>query len=503
MTPSQLPLNERVTANPEQPVQASARYVLYWMTAQRRTRANFALERAVDWARHLGRPLLVLEALAVDYEHASDRLHRFVLDGMKDNAAACLRHGVRYLRYVEPRAGAGRGLVKALARHAAVVVTDDHPAHPLGDLAARLRPHLAVRLEQVDSCGLLPMRGTPKVFTTAYAFRRHLPHELPAHLASMPRDHPLRRLRSMPRAVVARSILTRWPELRADPSSDPTALLATLPIDHTVGAVAATRGGSREARARLTHFLAQGLEHYQDDRNHPGEECESGLSPYLHFGHVGSHEVFQAVVAREGWTPDDLDTVVRGKRAGWWGMAPEAEAFLDQVVTWRELAINTCVHLPETYASMASLPAWALRTLHTHALDPRPYTYAPEELEQGATHDAIWNAAQHQLRAQGTIHNYLRMLWGKKILEWSRSPDEALATMIHLNDKYALDGRDPNSYAGILWCLGRNDRAWGPERPIFGTVRYMSSDQARKKLKLGSYLTRFTAAGSKPVGNAR
>lgn len=490
MTPPQPASNQRVTADDRAQARSGARYVLYWMTAQRRMRANFALDRAAAWAQHLGRPLLVLEALAANYEHASDRIHRFVLDGMKDNAEACQRHGVRYLRYVEPRAGAGRGLVKDLAQHAAVVVTDDHPAHPLGNLAARLGPAVGAPVEKVDSCGLLPMRSTPKVFTTAYAFRRHLQHELPAHLASMPSDNPLLPLRSMPKAVVARSTLTRWPELRAAPDSDPAPLLAGLPIDHAVG-ITATRGGSRAAKTRLTRFLTSGLKHYHDSRNHPDESCESGLSPHLHFGHIGSHEVFKAIVAREHWSRDDLDTVVRGKRTGWWGMSPEAEAFLDQVVTWRELAINTCVHLPDTYASLASTPGWAQRTLHAHAGDPRPYVYTCEQLEQGATHDEVWNAAQNQLRSQGTIHNYLRMLWGKKILEWSASPEEALVTMIHLNDKYALDGRDPNSYAGILWCLGRNDRAWGPERQIFGTVRYMSSDSARKKLHLKDYLARF------------
>lgn len=486
---------ERVTTLGEAPPRPSARYVLYWMTAQRRTNSNFALDRATDWALRLGRPLLVLEALAVDYEHASDRIHGFVLDGMTENATACRRYGVRYLRYVEPTPGSGRGLVEQLAQHAAVVVTDDHPAHPLGDLGRRIQERIDVRLECVDACGLLPMRGTPKAFPTAYSFRRHLQRALPAHLEAMPLQDPLRRLRDMPRAVVPSSVIDRWPELRASSTLGSVACSSTLPIDHAVGATD-TRGGARAGRVRLASFLRHDLQRYHESRNHPDDACESGLSPYLHFGHIGSHEVFRKVVRREGWEIGELESVSRGQRAGWWGMSPEAEAFLDQVVTWRELSINTCVHLPDSYATMASLPGWAQRTLYAHAEDLRPHVYSLDVLERGKTHDVVWNAAQRQLLEQGTIHNYLRMLWGKKILEWTPSPDEALETMIYLNDKYALDGRDPNSYAGILWCLGRHDRAWGPERPIFGTVRYMSSDRARKKLHLDGYLARFGAGAS-------
>jgi deoxyribodipyrimidine photo-lyase len=490
---------ERVGTLQDVPPKSPARYVLYWMTAQRRTRANFALDRAVAWAQHLRRPLLVLEALAANYEHASDRIHRFVLDGMASNAAACRDHGVRYLAYVEPAASAGRGLIKALAAHAAVVVTDDHPAHPLGNVAERASRSIDTRLECVDSYGLLPLRTMPKAFTTAYAFRRHLQRELPTQLECMPRNEPLRLLRGMPAAVAPRAVLQRWPELRAQP--DALMSLAGLPIDHTVPPTD-LRGGSQAGRLRLATFIAGGLGSYADERNHPDDDGESGLSPYLHFGHLGVHEVFRAVAAREDWTRDDLDTVARGKRAGWWGMSPAAEAFLDQVVTWRELSSNTCVHLPDTYTSLASLPHWAQRTLHAHAIDPRPFTYTLETLEQAATHDEVWNAAQRQLLQCGTMHGYLRMLWGKKILEWTQTPDEALATMILLNDKYALDGRDPNSYAGILWCLGRHDRAWGPERPIFGTVRYMSSDQARKKLRLKGYLERFAGRTSRSGAGA-
>jgi deoxyribodipyrimidine photo-lyase len=173
-------------------------------------------------------------------------------------------------------------------------------------------------------------------------------------------------------------------------------------------------------------------------------------------------------------------------------MRPAAEAFLDQLVTWRELGFNSAWQ-QDSAEAYSSLPAWARKTLAAHAGDPRPYIYSARRLGAADTHDPVWNAAQRQLLREGRIHNYMRMLWGKKILEWTRSPRQALAVMLELNNRYALDGRDPNSASGILWCLGRYDRPWGPVRPIFGTIRYMSSDSARRKFRLGPYLERYGA----------
>jgi deoxyribodipyrimidine photo-lyase len=181
----------------------------------------------------------------------------------------------------------------------------------------------------------------------------------------------------------------------------------------------------------------------------------------------------------------------RGKRSGWWGLSADAEAFLDELVTWRELGLNFCAQRAD-YDRYESLPAWARATLERHARDRRPHVYALEQLERAQTHDELWNAAQNQLRVEGRIHNYLRMLWGKKILHWSASPREALAILIELNNKHALDGRDPNSYSGIFWTLGRFDRPWGPEREVFGTVRYMSSESTRRKLRVEDYVARWS-----------
>ena len=241
---------------------------------------------------------------------------------------------------------------------------------------------------------------------------------------------------------------------------------------------------------RSSLFVDQRLDHYVSKRNLPGDNGTTGLSPYLHFGHISTHEIFERLRGHTAWRIEDLADTENGKRNGWWGVDENTEALLDQLVTWRELGFNMCYHRRD-YARYNSLPHWAQQTLNQHAKDPRPFCYNLHDFDTAATHDPLWNASQRQLVRSGTVHNYLRMLWGKKILEWSSSPPEALKIMIHLNNKYALDGRDPNSYSGIFWTLGRYDRAWGPERPIFGKIRYMSSENTARKFPLHGYLEKW------------
>ena len=267
--------------------------------------------------------------------------------------------------------------------------------------------------------------------------------------------------------------------------------VASLPIGHEVFGVE-SRGGSVQGKRLLKIFLEKKLSLYPEARNHPDEEGSSGLSPYLHFGHIAVHEVFRKIIHQEEWNPGYISRKTTGGRSGWWGMGEAAEAFLDQLITWREVGFNMC-RLQKDYDQYGSLPGWALKTLHDHKKDPRPYLYSPDVFERAGTHDALWNAAQTQLLEEGRIHNYLRMIWGKKILQWTASPEKALDLMIELNNKYALDGRDPNSYSGIFWVLGRYDRAWGPERPIFGKVRFMSSKNTLRKLKAREYMQKYAA----------
>ncbi len=478
-----------VRINPvnEEPVRPERDYVLYWTTAYRRTTYNFALQRAVERAAELHKPLIVLEALRVDYPWASDRFHRFILEGMADNRADFARSNAAYYPYVEREPGDGRGLLSALAAQACVVVTDDFPAFFLPHTVGAAARQVDVRLEAVDSNGIHALRAPGNAFTTAHAFRRWLQSNIYEDLAAFPLANPLGD-RALVQGSVPDGIAKRWPIAELEPAGI-NAAIQSLPIDHNVAPVDRL-GGSRAARARLADFSPR-LSRYEDERNHPDADGGSGLSPYLHFGHISSHEVFLAVADAEEWSVGDISSRRDGGRSGFWGMSAPAEAFIDQLITWRELGFNFCAHRDD-YDRYESLPEWSRRTLEEHAADPRPEQYSMEQLEQAGTTDPMWNAAQTQLQRDGMIHNYLRMLWGKRILEWSPSPREALGRMIHLNNKYALDGRDPNSYSGIFWVLGRYDRAWGPRRPIFGTVRYMSSANTARKLHVGDYLKRYT-----------
>jgi len=466
--------------------QEEAAYVLYWMIAARRTRYNFGLQHAANRAAALGLPLLVFEPLRLDYPWASNRFHNFVIRGMRDNQRALDGTPVTYYPYVEPRKGASKGLLVSLSKSAALVVSDDSQIPCLAKMLGRVAPRLKVRLEVVDGNGIYPIHATSRVFTTAASFRRHLQKELPEHLADMPKKNPLARCKLRTLECLAPSIVKRWPPMQLETREwQPDALA----IEHDVGAVPGM-GGPVAASKALARFLDRSFSDYLSLRNEPAAECQSYLSPYLHFGHISAHEVFLAIVGREDWSPGRLAEKPNGSRTGWWGAAEATEAFLDQLITWRELGHNMAA-LEPTYQDFESLPAWAQGTLNHHANDPREFVYDLDTFESANTHDPLWNAAQTQLLREGTIHNYMRMLWGKKILEWTPTPHDALRIMIELNNKYALDGRDPNSYSGIFWTLGRYDRAWGPERPIFGKVRYMSSQNTARKLKVKRYLEKY------------
>ncbi len=486
MHPS-VPAARLVAAN-DRPVRSDGDCVVYWMIAARRRRANFALQRAVAHARELQRPLVVLEPLRAGYPWASDRLHAFVLQGMADNQRDFAAAGVTYLPYVEPEPGAGRGLLAALAASACVVVTDEFPCFFVPRMVAAAARALPVRVETVDGNGLLPLRAADKVFARAVDFRRCLQRTLAPHLGAFPVGDALRGYDLGP-AKLPRGVASRWPMASAALLAAEPRALAALPIDHAV-AVAPTRGGAQAAGAALRTFLADKLARYADERSDPDADCASGLSPYLHFGHLSVHQVFAGLAQQEGWQREQLRATASGQR-GWFGMGANAEAFLDELVTWRELGFNYLARRSD-YEDFASLPAWATATLAAHAGDARSHVYTLDEFAAARTHDAVWNAAQTQLRETGVLHNYLRMLWGKKVLEWTRSPAEAFAILIELNNRYALDGRDPNSYTGISWVFGRYDRPWAPERDVYGVIRYMSSANTVKKLRMKQYLARWS-----------
>ena len=480
----------RVRAQNTQPIENGGKFVLYWMTAARRARFNFGLQRAAELAIQLGKPLLVVEPLRCDYPDACDRFHQFVVEGMAANAAALRETNAFYYPYTERVPGEGRGLIETLSHAAAVVVTDWFPGYFLPRMTAALAQRVAIRVEAIDSTGLIPAASHGRPFPTARGYRAFMQRTLKDHLADFPVEDPaalvagLRRLRAIPGDV-----RSRWPPLTDRELAQPGQLVAGLPINHAIPAVQFT-GGSPAADARLSSFVRSRLPLYGTEHNHPDADATSKLSPYLHFGHISPHQVFSAVMTAERWTTRKLQKTRAGAREGWWGVSSSAEHFLDQLTVWRELAFNGCAWTPD-FHSYDALPSWARATLDAHLEDARPHVYSLAQLEGAETHDPVWNSAQRQLRQEGWFHGYLRMLWGKKILEWCRHPAEALERMEILMNRYSLDGRDPVSYLSYGWVLGRADRPW-PEREIFGTVRCMTSASARRKLRMTDYLRTFS-----------
>lgn len=470
----------RIRALNEAAVRSDRDYVLYWMTSFRRAGWNFSLQRAVEEAVRLKKPLVIFEPLRTGYEHANDRLHAFVLQGMRENERRFAKTAALYLPYVERRADEGKGLLAALAQRACLLVGDDWPSFFVPGMQAAAAQRVDVRFEVVDSNGLYPMWHTTRVFSTAHSFRTHLQKVLPPHLLEFPLADPLAgvklpRLASLPKG--------RW-------KFGTEVEVADLPIDHSVPAVAIT-GGSAAGEARLKTFVDLRLADYAEERNEPEIDGTSMLSAHLHFGHVSAHQLFARIAKREKWDAERLGKSIGGAREGWWKLSASTEAFVDQFVTWRELGFNMSSHRPQSYRSLDSLPGWARDTIAAHAKDPRAHLYSLKELELSQTHDPLWNAAMGQLRRDGWFHNYLRMLWGKKIYEWSKSAADALHVMEHLMGKYSLDGRDPISWSGYFWVLGRYDRAWGPERKVFGKLRYMSSDNTAKKISVKKYVATY------------
>jgi deoxyribodipyrimidine photo-lyase len=469
------PLNPR-------PERADGAYVLYWMVAHRRPFHNFALQHAVERAVALGKPLLIVEWLGLGHPWAGDRFHRFMLEGMVDHMAHFATTTATYRPWIETVTTRRGEALDRLFVTAAAIVTDDWPCFIHPGLIADAAQRAPVAMTAVDSNSLLPL-SQAALKERAVDFRRHLQKTLAPHLDRFPVADPLRGVRLPPLAQVPL------------PVQDPAAFLApgglaALPIDHTVGA-GVDRGGFRAAATCLARFRAERLARYHEDRSDVEAEAASGLAPWLHYGHISVHEIVATLLQAEDWSPARLGAVTASKE-GWWGTSPALESFLDELVTWRELGHAYC-RLQPRYDQWDTLPAWARATLEAHAADVRPRVYTRAQLDAAETHDPLWNAAQRQLVTEGRMHNYLRMLWGTKVLEWSRTPQEAFDTLIHLNNRYAQDGCDPNSYSGIAWCFGRFDRPWAPMRPIFGSIRYMSSDNTARKFRVKGYLARYGA----------
>ncbi|HVK11423.1 MAG TPA: deoxyribodipyrimidine photolyase [Gemmataceae bacterium] len=492
-TPRARPVNDRPPAR-------DRAYVLYWMQAYRRLDRNHALDYAVAAAKAWAKPLVVYEGLRLDYPWASGRHHAFMLEGMAANAKAAKMLGVNYWPFVETPDRPARGLLRKLAANACLVVTDDYPAFIVPGQTAALADRVDVPVTAVDGNSLVPLAHLGPAVSAAAHLRPRIHKAFAdawAHRAAAEPDLP------QPLRTKIDPPFEPW-----DPSVKVDAFIGGLPIDQSVGRVPGVTGGCVAGRKVLATFLADKLPRYGEGRNAPDDPdatAQSRLSPYLRHGHVSIQEVAEGVLG-DDWEPGMLNPAQRGKREGYFHPDANVNSFLDEALTWRDVGYHwhyrrnealgaraaewkavDGVKVPAYFDLASTLPEWAKATLTKHAKDSREFTYSLGEWEAATTHDELWNAAQKELVATGRIHNYLRMLWGKKVLEWSRTPEEAYLVLEHLNNKYAIDGRDPNSYTGVLWTFGLFDRPWAPERPVFGTVRFMSSGNTAKKFKLDGY----------------
>ena len=427
-------------------------YVLYWMQQSQRTEYNHALEYAAEQANELQLPLLVVFGLMADYPEANLRHYTFLLEGLRDVQDNLARRGIQLVvRFSRPPQVA----LELGARAALIVCDRGYLRHQRG-WRKQVAEQAACRVMQVEADVVVPVEVASN--KAEYAARTLRP-KIHKHL-----DRFLVGLETIP--VLKPSLDLAVDGIKLD---DVDSVLNVLNIDRSVNPVGILYpGGESAAQARFQLFLENSFKRYQENRNQPQTDDVSGMAMYLHFGHVSPIQL--ALLAR------DAETVAADNR----------EAFLEELIVRRELSINF-VQYTQDYDAYASLPDWSKKTLNGHRRDPRAVVYTPEQLENAETHDEYWNAAMKEMRCSGYMHNYMRMYWGKKILEWSAAPEEAYETTLRLNNKYFLDGRDANSYGNVAWIFGQHDRPW-KERPIFGTVRYMSAAGLERKCDIQGYV---------------
>ncbi len=423
-------------------------YVLYWMQSSHRTEENPALRYAVERGDQAHLPLVVYFGLWQTYPEANLRHFRFMLEGLAEVARSLESLGIRFILRIEPP---DKGVLD-LATNAALLIVDRGYLRQQQLLYRHVAERCPCSLVQVEGNVVVPVEAaSQKEEYSAATFRRKVTYHVDRFLHPFNTGSPERS-----------SLGLDLPTLAGETTD---ALLSQLTIDRSVLPSALYKGGTAEANRRYEQFLDNRLGGYADNRNDPGGDGGSDMSPYLHFGQVSP--VTLAVLAQEqggNGTP----------------------AFLEQLIVRRELAVNF-VRYNGNYDSFSSLPTWAQKTLALHHADPREYGYSLNELEHAATHDPYWNAAQKEMMKTGKMQGYMRMYWGKKVLEWSKTPEDAYPAALYLNNKYEIDGRDPNGYAGVAWCFGKHDHPWG-ERPIFGMVRYMNAKGLTRKFEMDQYL---------------
>lgn len=428
-------------------------YIVYWMQASQRVEYNHALEFAIRLANKYSVPVVVYFELIDDFPEANARHYYFMLEGLLEIEKELGKLKISFV--VNHFSEKKHTDLIMLSRDALLVVTD----RGYLTIQNKWRNSYAVRLPcpfiQVESDVIVPVEiASPREEYSAATFRKKITPRLDKYLQKLNQTPPRKS-----------SAHFRFNSYTLSPLNK---ALSYLSIDRTFSPSPFYHGGTEEAKRHLESFLAKRIKYYAQLKNDPAKEFTSNLSPYLHFGQISPLFVALKVMVYQGF---------KGK-----------DDFLEELIIRRELAINF-VYYNSEYASYCCLPDWAKKTLDKHKTDRRKYQYTLEELENAETHDSYWNAAQKEMLITGKMHGYMRMYWGKKILEWTKNPEEGFKIALYLNNKYELDGRDPNGFAGVAWCFGKHDRAW-PEREIFGKVRYMNAEGLKRKFDVEEYVNK-------------
>ena len=454
---------ERIRKLNSAPDRPDREYILYWAQMNRRADANHGLLLAAELGNKYDLPVLFYVGLTCTYTGANDRLHTFILEGVPETAKRLAKAGIGYVFYLRKTKQSRNDVLYKLANKAAAVVTDDYPTFIAREPNSRVPGKLYVSYYVVDSSCIVPMSQIPERQYGAYTIRPKINRLLPKFFK------PGGELR------VKRRYQCAFSEFHTEVTKQNiAALVASCEIDHSIPPVVAFEGGRLAAEHRLQVFLREKLQRYAKERNEPSRNATSNLSPYLHFGHISSLEIALAVkehAERHKLIPDE---------------------YLEELIVRRELAFNY-TRFVENPGDLRNLPDWCLENMHKHAHDARDPQYSQRQLERAETYDELWNATQKEMLRCGKIHGYYRMYWGKKIIEWSRDYQQAADFMIDIHGRYALDGRDPNTYTNILWCFGLHDRPW-PERPVFGKMRYMSLEGMKRKTDTRAYIDEIKQA---------
>jgi deoxyribodipyrimidine photo-lyase len=432
-------------------------FVLYWMQQSQRAEYNHALEYAIQQANKIDQAVLVVFGLMDGYPEANLRHYTFMLEGLKETQQTLSKRGIKII----VRKGQPADIALSIGRRASLIVCDRGYLKHQRQWRKALAHGANCRVVQVESDVVVPVEVVSG--KAEYAARTIRP-KIHKHLKNY--------LREFKPTEIAKS--SQNMQVSGLDLNNVEAVAKKLSIDQRPLPVSGFfAGGTSRAKKIFQKFLRLHFEHYVENRNQPQTDAVSHMSKYLHFGQISPLHLALQI----------LKTEKRFKQA--------REAYLEELVVRRELAMNFVYYTPD-YDSYVCLPAWAKKTLAEHEKDRRKYLYSQRQLENCQTHDDYWNAAMREMRLTGFMHNYMRMYWGKKILEWSRTPEQAFKTTLSINNKYFLDGRDANSYAGVAWIFGVHDRAW-LERPIFGKIRYMAASGLERKCDIQAYVEKVNA----------